>query len=216
MTHQKFFGVVRHSILALALVGVAAQAAADNQYHVVIDTTSLAGAGWLDLQFNPGQSTAPAAVAALTGLNGNFDTAQAAQLSGDVTSAASSTVNFGNSTSYNDFFRAVNLGSKFSFDVTFSGAFLTTPGNVGSVFGLALYSGDQSSVLGNADAASGNVLKFDLTPAFGAGQFGSVSNTVYDSTLITVSAVPEPSEWMLMLSGIALLGLVARRRRAKQ
>ncbi len=217
MTHSNLFNVLRGTVLALAMVGAVGQAAAaDNQYHVVIDASSLAGSGWLDLQLNPGQFSAPTAFATLSHFSGNLDFSQAAQVAGAVTGSLPGTVQFANSTAYNDLFHAVNFGAKFSFDVTFNGGFLNTQSNAGSAFGLSLYAADQATTLGNADANTGNLLTFNLNPAAGAGQFGNVSKVIYDSNIVTVTAVPEPSEWLLMLSGFAVLGVATRRRRAQK
>jgi hypothetical protein len=107
-------------------------------------------------------------------------------------------------------------GQVISFDVTFSGAFLSTPSNIGTSFGLALYAADQSTVLGNGNAASGSLLSFELLAPTALGQFGSVTPVIYDAGLISVSsvsAVPEPSEWAMMVAGLAALGVIAQRRR---
>ncbi len=209
---QTFIKFIRQALCSLTLLGLAAQANADTQFHVVLDTTSIAGSGWLDLQFNPGTDGAPAASAMLSQFQGAL-AAGDAQVSGAVTGLLGGNVQFGNSTSYNDLFQSVRFGQVISFDVTFSGAFLTTPSNIGTSFGLALYAADQSTVLGNGNAASGSLLSFELLAPTALGQFGSVTPVIYDAGLISVSAVPEPSEWAMMVAGLAALGVMAQRRR---
>jgi hypothetical protein len=200
---QTFIKLIRQALCSLTLLGLAAQANADTQFHVVLDTTSIAGSGWL------------AASAMLSQFQGAL-AAGDAQVSGAVTGLLGGNVQFGNSTSYNDLFQSVRFGQVISFDVTFSGAFLSTPSNIGTSFGLALYAADQSTVLGNGNAASGSLLSFELLAPTALGQFGSVTPVIYDAGLISVSsvsAVPEPSEWAMMVAGLAALGVMAQRRR---
>ncbi|MEN9866237.1 MAG: hypothetical protein RL748_1827 [Pseudomonadota bacterium] len=215
MKNFSSFTMTRQAIAALALLGLAAQAHADNLYHVVIDATQFAGSGWLDLQFNPGQDTAPSAFAFVKGFTGELDNSQAAQVSGSVTGDISSQVNFSNSTAYNDLFQAVKFGQRISFDVSFAGPFLnSSDSSVGSSFGVALYGSDQVTVLGNGDAGSGSLLTFNLVST--GTPVGNVTPVVFDAALVNVSAVPEASEWMMLMAGLGVMGVFARRRKAQQ
>lgn len=212
MTSHTIFGALRHALLVLFFGLVAGQAAAANFYHVEIDSNIFAGSGWLDLQFNPGTSAATGATAAISGFSGLLDATQAPQVSGNVAGALTTAVNFGNGTAFNDLFQAVVFGGKFSFDVSFGGAFLNSPGNVGTTFAVSLYGADQTTILGRADAVTASLVKFDLTPAVAAGQFGRVNATVFDGSVIQVTAVPEPETYAMLLAGLALLGCMARRK----
>lgn len=196
-------------ICVLLTMGLIANASADSQYHVVLDTSKLVGSGWLDLQFNPGQASATAAIADLTHFSGQLSSGQSPILSGSVIGDLAGNAAFSNQGAYNDLFQAVNFGQVFSFNLRFSGAFLNSSGSVGTRFALSLYGADQVSLLGNPDAVSGSLLSFELMPAATAGQFGQVTNTVFDTTMLSVSAVPEPSEWLLMLLGFAMLAAIS-------
>ncbi len=211
------FKITRQALAAFALCAVAAHAAAGNVYHVEINTTQLTGSGWLDLQFNPGNDTAPAAVASLSHFVGQLGS-DAPQIAGDVNGSlgnVGSQVSFANTTTYNDLFQSVRFGQRLSFDVSFSGSFLNSNNtSVGSSFGVALYGSDQVTVLGNGDANSGSLLTFQLLST--GSPVGNISSVVYDPTLINVSAVPEASEWMMMVAGLGVLGALARRRKVTQ
>ncbi|MFZ6749731.1 NF038129 family PEP-CTERM protein [Undibacterium sp. Ren11W] len=212
---KSFFNIkqIRHVICVLATMGLIANASADSQYHVVLDTSKLVGSGWLDLQFNPGQDGATAAIADLTHFSGQLSSGQSPVLSGSVFGDLTGNTVFSNQGAYNDLFQAVNFGQVLSFNLRFSGAFLTTPGSFGTSFGLSLYGADQVSLLGNPDPVSGSLLTFELMPAATSGQFGKVTPTVFDNAMLSVSAVPEPSEWLLMLVGLTMLGAIVRVQR---
>lgn len=206
---------LRQATLGLALLGLSAaamaQQAANDLYRVVIDATHLAGSGWLDLQFNPGQEGAPLAFANLVNFRGAVTPGEVAQVAGSVSGQVGSGVLFTNNTAYNDLFQAVQFGQRISFDVHFSGPFKTADSSIGSSFGLALYAADQATAIGNGDSLSGSLLTFSLNPATG-GLVGNTNAVVYDSALVSVTAVPEPSEWAMMVAGLAVLGVVAKRR----
>lgn len=207
------FKITRQALAAFALCAIAAHASAD-AYRVQINTTQLAGSGWLDLQFNPGSATAPAAFASLSNFVGQLGN-DAAQVSGDVSGSVGSQMTFANSTSYNNWFGSVQFGQRLSFDLNFSGPFLNSnETSVGSSFGVALYGSDQVTVLGNGDANSGSLLTFQLLST--GTPVGNITSVVYDPALINVSAVPEASEWMMMMAGLGVLGVLARRRKAVQ
>lgn len=179
--------LLKHLIAIVSLL--AAGMASATTLHVELDTSAYTGTGWLDLQFNPGLAPGTASVL-------NFSGALDAGVlnDGDVSGALPGVVVLRNSEELNAVFQAIVLGGVFSFDVDFAGG-------LDSAFALALYDATQSMALGSADPLSGALMRFDL----GQGV------TVYDAALVR-AVVPEPSSWLLLLAGAAVLVLRLRTR----
>ena len=206
MKSSNVFPTLRRGALALALTAVASLASAQSM-HVVLDTSGLSAnsSGWLDLQFNPASVPAVAASALVDHLSG-FDGASAPQLNGGVQAQAGGFL-FANSTDWNDLFHAVHLGGKVSFDVSFSGLPDPSPAAIPSLFSVSLYGADGVTQLGHPDI-NGSLLSLSWNPAAsGAGQVGVA---VVDAGVASVSPVPEPSAWLMLGAGLALLGLARR------
>jgi hypothetical protein len=83
-------------------------------------------------------------------------------------------------------------------------------GDYGVVFGSGLWgaTGYSGFVGGQGGLGTNEFASYD-----GGASWSSWSNP--DEIRLTVTAVPEPSEWAMMLAGLGLAGTVIRRRRAK-
>jgi hypothetical protein len=186
------------ALLALALVAGSGAALAGPTYHVAVDTSAFAGTtGFLDLTFLGLGSAAPA-TARLTNLVGNFGAFSNAEggASGDVAGG----VAIANSGGFNDFLQAVNFGDTFSFDVGFD----VIGNGDGTTFGVALINEAFDSYLGLA----GNIVEIGVQP----GAADTVFAAVGLADVSTASAVPEPADWMLLATGLALMTIALRRR----
>ncbi len=183
--------------LAAAMTGPCGQAAATPLYHVDIDTSSLGtGPAFLDLYFL-GLDGAPAATATVDHLTGALD--GPAALAGTVAGTASGPFVFGNAGGGGDLLQPIQLGGKFSFDVSFT----MLPGDIGTTFGWALF--DATHYLG-ADGDLGNLFLQPFAPV-GQQVFVAAESTRVSS----VTKIPEPSTAALVL--VAMLAMLAWRGR---
>lgn len=180
-------------------------------YSVHVDTTMLSGmSGYIDLQFNPGDVTAPTALADLANFSGNLTFNDAPIVEGDVTGAWPGALLFGNGAALNAELQPVTWGSGFNFDVIFSGDYETALGGSATRFSLGLLDSNLDP-LATVDPV-GTILQFELMPG------GAVIATTFDadsagtSSIVTLSAVPVPAALPLLASALALLSLLRRRQ----
>jgi hypothetical protein len=204
MFTQRISDLFRQTAAALAIstLVVAANATPVN-YLVKIDTSTLAGSAWLDLQFNPAQANSPLTHVELSQFTGVLVTSNSPVVSGDVSGSLPGVVNFGNGTAYNDLFQSVFLGGVFSFRLNFDAPGLS-PDGYGSAFSVSLYGADQITPLGNFDPATGSLVTFDVSNA--------VTVTTFDQTVVSTQVVPEPSSLALVLLGFGALAHGRSRR----
>ncbi len=194
--------------LALSTCGVLAQASSGPvSFHATIDSSTMTGGGYLDFALIPGQVPATGATVTLSNFSGAFGSSF--ELSGDASGTLASAFTLGNTMAYNDLFHSVTLGGTFGFDVTFGGDYATSAGNIGTTFGVGLLAADQVTYLGNAN---GNLFQMELTPMQGELP-GTVDVSVLAGDVASIAAVPEPSEYLMMLAGLGILGALVRRRR---
>jgi hypothetical protein len=102
---------------------------------------------------------------------------------------------FGNAAGGGDLLQPIQLGGKFSFDVSFTMA----PGDIGTTFGWALF--DATHYLG-ADGDLGNLF---LQPFAPGG--GKILVAAPSTRLGGVTTIPEPSTAALVL--VAMLAMLA-------
>jgi len=190
-----FTSLLSRLVLALSLAsGAGAALAVPTTYHVNVDTTALSGSGYLDMSFMG--FDAGAATAVVSNFTGNASGAP--DVFGPITGNLASTVTFQGST-YNYLDQLVQFGGLFGFDILFDFAATGAP----TTFAVSLYDIDFSYV-----GLPGPIATFEVVP--GAGVLLSAANAF--GNISTAAAVPEPGQWLLMLTGLLLLGAMARRR----
>ena len=200
----KVKNLLRHAVLALALVGSPfAALAAPTSFHVDLDTSTLAGPGYLDLQFGALTSAPPTTVtfSNFMGALGGVD-----YFEGNVMFNADGSFTLGNLPGIGSLLSFnTTFGGNFGFDLVFSDDYASATGTDGSTLTIALLDSSMTAIGG-----AYGVAQFDLTPGIG------VSSTVNASFAsigpLVVNDVPEPGDWMVMATGLALLGFTLRRR----
>ena len=189
MTNLKTF--FSRALLALALLAGTGVATASPIYHVALDTAGTGGDGYLQIDFLP-FGTSDVLTATISHLEGAFDGTP------DLVNVTASGGAFTfTSDAFAEFFQAITLGGTFGFDVSFGGV----PTDGGST-GLSV------SLL---DAA-GDYLSFQAAQISLVA--GSPPVVATDPAFATVHAVPEPADWMLVVTGLVLLGAVGWAPRA--
>jgi hypothetical protein len=216
MFHRKLSHTLRHTMLALMLGASAALASAET-LHVEIDTAKFSSKGWIDLLFLPATASTVASTVTLSDFVG-FDGAAGAQPWGNVSGSLGSGYTLGNLPNGADLFHGVNFGGKISFNVDFAGVPDSAINRAQSTLSVSLFGADQTTLLGNGDAASGSLLQLYWLPAKNSTASGTTSYQIYDNIASVgpnaIAPVPEASTWAMMSVGIGLLGLIGRRRKA--
>lgn len=197
--------LLRQAMLALVLCGATLAAHADvipASFRVTINTAGFDDASFLDMHFGSfGAAEATATISNLQGAFGDVDS-----FLGDVGFHPGGVFTMSNQ-GLNFLTHSITAGGLLSFDVAFGGAFLTEAGDFTSIFSAALLDADYSGV-GNPD---GDVI-FSVTQLSTLGAPAAVGFETFGIAEVSVNAVPEPSELLLMLTGLALMGAMVRRR----
>lgn len=194
--------------LLLAALGSKPVQAGFVTYMVSVDTSAINGQnGNLDFQFNPGNSSAEAAIATVTNfLTMGGSLSQPATLTGDAVGSLPGTLTIGNSTSYNDIFQVFTYGKRFTFQLTLSGQAIDSPGGTfGSSFALSLYDAAGMTPLLTTDP-NGSILTLNLN-ADGSTLAETFPQSPTNSTpvAIAINTVPEPSSLKLVTGFIVLI-----------
>ena len=194
------------ALCALMLTVAAGGAFAGPTYHVTVNTASLAADISGNLDFALGNfGDAPEAIVTLSNFSGAFGSET--DRFGNVGGAIPAAVTLVNSSGMQYLTQAITLGGMLGFDVNFSGDFETTASLIDSNFNVSLFNDTMDAYLAE------NFISFALVPVTG----GNPSNVIvnFDRSLADVgiaAEVPEPSELLLMLTGLAMMGALVRRR----
>jgi hypothetical protein len=192
--------ILSHSLLAMAL-GACGTVFAAPVYHVSVDTSKLgSGNAILDLELGALMPSAAPVTATLNHFMGAYG---ASAFGGSASGSIGSSVRLMNDAGYSDLFQSIVLGGLFSFDISFD---VGSGSNDGTTFTAMLYNFDQTATLGMDTPLA----EIDLNP--GQADMVSPANAYASVTANAVSAVPEPSTLLSMVTGLGLLGFGLRRR----
>jgi hypothetical protein len=186
---------LRHLVLAMGLAAASLTAVAGvlPTYHIDVANTAAADIAAIDFVFGSIDGAAP-----VTATLSHFTGTPISEL--DRFGAVSGTADgfaMGNAGAYNDLLLEVD--GPFAFDLNFSEAFLGFPSPFKSgSFSIALYDSN-GGVIGDPNG----VLQFSLSET---GVTPASTSTLLSLTLVpAAAAVPEPADWMLMLTGLVLV-----------
>jgi hypothetical protein len=210
MTMFNINNFLRSVLLAIVMAGTAGAAFA-TPYHVTINTAAYAsaGTGILDFTFTSNGASSPAfaTISNFSGAIGGIDGSL-----GGVSGALPGTTTLSNAISFTELSQIVTFGSVFSFDIDFGGAYASVAGD-NSLFGIALYDSSYSTAFGVADpSVNPNLIQFSLAAMSVAGVLGGVTPALLGTgaTATAIAAVPEPADWLLMLTGLAFVVYMTR------
>lgn len=199
------------SAVTMCLCSVAS--AAPITYAVTVNSASISGtAGSLDFQFNPGPLVSQLASLQILSFGSNGALAGGPSIIGDVSGGPlPTTVTFGNGTGFNDYFGGFTFGSTLSFEISLFGSALSSPDGTstsGSTFAFSMFSDAAGTIPTlTSDTLSGFAFTLDVN-LDGSTTVTNVSSQT--SVGLTVSSVPEPSTFVLLLPLLLLIGFRIR------
>jgi hypothetical protein len=195
---------LRHAVLALGLAAASLTAGASvlPTYHIGAADTATSDIAAMDLVFNSINGAAP-----VTAYLSHFTGTPLVELDrqGDV-SEKGGVYSIGNPGSYNDLYLEVD--GPFGFNLNFSDDFIgfNNIENNNGLFSVVLYN-SFGDIIGNP----GGELQFSVTNTGVDPSPASIKSSLLRLTEVTAVDVPEPADWMLMLTGLVFVVTMTRR-----
>lgn len=195
---------INRLVLAASLSAAAVFAQAEPmKYKVIVNTAGLSG-GYFDASIATPTGVSQPFTAALSNFAGAFGALDTSVSHDFVQTANGFSLSNGTSGSYLS--QEAAFGGILSFDVLFSGPFFTANNGEASALLFALYGSDGLTQLGGGG--------FDLAGQ-GATRIAIMQGSPFISiNAITAAAVPEPTELLLVLTALGLMGVMVKRRQA--
>jgi hypothetical protein len=188
--------------LTISAALLLAPTAKADSFVITVNTSSLQGtSGYMDFQFNPGNTPFDAASATITNFTTDGTLGAALPNIGDVSGALPGQVVINNTDALNEYTQGLIYGSFFDLTVNLTTPTVSGTATGGSSFTLDAQDSNFNSLLGGFPAVE---IDLDATT-------GQPSVTNNSGGAATVVATPEPDSLWLMGLGFAGL-LVARRR----
>jgi hypothetical protein len=191
---------LRHVVLAVGLAAASLTAGATvlPTYHIGVADTATSDIASIDVLFSSINGAAP-----VTAYLSHFIGTPLVEL--DRQGAVSETAgvfSIGNAGSYNDLYLEVD--GPFAFDLNFSEGFLgfDNASENNGFFSIVLYD-SFGDVIGDPTCA----LQSSLT---NTGVFVTSTSTLLSLTEVTAAAVPEPADWVLLLTGLVFVVYMTR------
>jgi hypothetical protein len=207
MTTAKSF--ISKCLLAVALAGTALGAiAGPTSFRVDVNTTTLTGNGLLSLAFSNLGAAGPV-TAQISNVSGMVTSVSTTGNANTVSPGIYAIANGPGPDNFLDF--STMFGGMFSFDVTFTGAFMDEVGIDTSSLYVFLFDSEFNGLAGDANFGVANFL---VQPSLGI-----VTSSPFPAfagiNAIPATAVPEPSSMLMMMTGLGLVGFTARRRKVR-
>jgi len=137
-------------------------------------------------------------------------------LTGDVSGALPAALTFDNGTAFNDYFEGFTYGTSLVFDVYLYGPALTSPDGTstsGSTFAFIMFSDAAGTIpVLTSDTTDG----FAFTVDVNLDGTTTVTNFSSETTISPASAVPEPSNFLLLGTALAWCGASRFRQRRRR
>jgi hypothetical protein len=195
------------TLLSLLVLGSGA-AYADRILQVTVDTHTAAGTtGYVDFQFNLGPLVTQSATVQIENFTGATYVTGTQQLTGGASGGPlPSTITIMNSSSFDDAFEGVTLGSSLHFLLDFGGPAVNSPNGTAtstSEFLFSMYSDANGTV---------PLLTSDPNGVLGTATVNLDGTLRTQSVSSDLTFVPEPAAFWLLGGGLSLLGALRRYR----